>query len=101
VLLRLRGAAGLHAAEVARELEIKRIIVPTVASVLSAWGMLTSDLRYEVSRTHHGAAARIRPTKCASFLPNWSSRPPPASFMVQRTDRDRAFRRDALWRTDL
>jgi N-methylhydantoinase A len=58
-LLSFGGAAGLHAAEVARELEIKRIIVPTVASVLSAWGMLTSDLRYEMSRTHYGAAARI------------------------------------------
>ena len=58
-LLSFGGAAGLHAAEVARELEIKRIMVPTVASVLSAWGMLTSDLRYEVSRTHYGAAARI------------------------------------------
>ena len=58
-MLSFGGAAGLHAAEVARELEIKRIIVPTVASVLSAWGMLTSDLRYEVSRTHYGAAARI------------------------------------------
>ena len=54
-LLSFGGAAGLHAAEVARELEIGRIIVPTVASVLSAWGMLTSDLRYEVSRTHYGA----------------------------------------------
>ncbi|MCA6098325.1 hydantoinase/oxoprolinase family protein [Bradyrhizobium australafricanum] len=53
-LLSFGGAAGMHAAEVARELEIKRIIVPTVASVLSAWGMLTSDLRYEVSRTHYG-----------------------------------------------
>ena len=49
----------MHAAEVARELEIKRIIVPTVASVLSAWGMLTSDLRYEVSRTHYGEGPRI------------------------------------------
>ncbi|UPK08045.1 hydantoinase/oxoprolinase family protein [Bradyrhizobium sp. 170] len=58
-LLSFGGAAGLHAAEVARELEIKRIVVPTVASVLSAWGMLTSDLRYEVSRTHYGASARI------------------------------------------
>jgi len=27
--------------------------------VLSAWGMLTSDLRYEVSRTHYGAGTRI------------------------------------------
>jgi N-methylhydantoinase A len=58
-LLSFGGAAGLHAAEVARELEISRIIVPTVASVLSAWGMLTSDLRYEVSRTHYGAQSRI------------------------------------------
>jgi N-methylhydantoinase A len=58
-LLSFGGAAGLHAAEVARELEISRIIVPRVASVLSAWGMLTSDLRYEVSRTHYGAGSRI------------------------------------------
>ena len=58
-LLSFGGAAGLHAAEVARELDIKRIIVPTAASVLSAWGMLTSDLRYEVSRTHYGAGPRI------------------------------------------
>jgi N-methylhydantoinase A len=58
-LLSFGGAAGLHAVELARELEIKRIIVPTVASVLSAWGMLTSDLRYEVSRTHYGAGGRI------------------------------------------
>ncbi len=60
-LLSFGGAAGLHAAEVARELEIKRIIVPTVASVLSAWGMLTSDLRYEMSRTHYGAGPRVSP----------------------------------------
>jgi N-methylhydantoinase A len=52
-LLSFGGAAGIHAAEVARELEIKRIIIPTEASVLSAWGMLTSDLRYEVSQTHY------------------------------------------------
>src|SRR5216684_728046 len=58
-LLSFGGAAGLHAGEVARELDIKRIIVPTAASVLSAWGMLTSDLRYEVSRTHYGAGPRI------------------------------------------
>ena len=58
-LLSFGGAAGLHAVEVARELEIKRVIVPTAASVLSAWGMLTSDLRYEMSRTHYGTGRRI------------------------------------------
>src|SRR5208282_3693335 len=58
-LLSFGGAAGLHAVEVARELDIKRVIVPTTASVLSAWCMLKSHLRYEVSRTHYGAGARI------------------------------------------
>jgi N-methylhydantoinase A len=58
-LLSFGGAAGLHAVEVARELDIGRIVVPTTASVLSAWGMLTSDLRYEASRTHYGAGGRI------------------------------------------
>jgi N-methylhydantoinase A len=59
VLLSFGGAAGLHAVEVARELEIPRVVVPAVASVLSAWGMLTSDLRYEVSRTHIGEEATL------------------------------------------
>jgi N-methylhydantoinase A len=58
-LLSFGGAAGLHAVEIARELDIKRIIVPTVASVLSAWGMLTSDLRYETSQTRLGAGQDI------------------------------------------
>ena len=67
-LLSFGGAAGLHAAEVARELEIQRIIVPTAASVLSAWGMLTSDLRYEVSSTHYGAGQRITPAEVRSIF---------------------------------
>lgn len=58
-LLSFGGAAGLHAVEVARELEIPRVIVPNVASVLSAWGMLAADLRYEVSRTHIGDHGKL------------------------------------------
>ncbi len=62
-LLSFGGAAGLHAVEVARELEMPRVIVPSVASVLSAWGMLASDLRYEVGRTHVGDGVRMDDTK--------------------------------------
>lgn len=51
-LLSFGGAAGLHVSDVARMLDVKRIIVPGVASVLSAWGMLATDLRYELSRSH-------------------------------------------------
>ncbi|EAQ02174.1 hypothetical protein OB2597_18866 [Pseudooceanicola batsensis HTCC2597] len=50
-LLSFGGAAGLHAVEVAREMGVARVVVPTIASVLSAWGMLASDLRYEMSRS--------------------------------------------------
>lgn len=67
-LLSFGGAAGLHAAEVARELEMTRIIVPTAASVLSAWGMLTSDLRYEVSRTHFETGARTTASDIRSIF---------------------------------
>jgi N-methylhydantoinase A len=53
------GAAGLHVTAVARELEITRIIVPRVASVLSAWGMLATDLRYEAVRSHVDSIGRV------------------------------------------
>ncbi|HWD57392.1 MAG TPA: hydantoinase/oxoprolinase family protein [Stellaceae bacterium] len=48
------GAAGLHATAIARQLQLSRVIVPRVAAVLSAWGMLATDLRFEVSKSHVG-----------------------------------------------
>ena len=53
-LLAFGGAAGLHATALARRLEIERVIVPRMAAVMSAWGMLTTDLRHEVVQTHIG-----------------------------------------------
>ena len=50
-LLGFGGAAGLHVTELARMLEIRRILVPRMASVLSAWGMLNSELRLETVQT--------------------------------------------------
>jgi N-methylhydantoinase A len=50
-LLAFGGAAGLHVAFVAAELGIGRVVVPLAASVLSAWGMLNSDLRVELARS--------------------------------------------------
>jgi N-methylhydantoinase A len=58
-LLSFGGAAGLHVTDVARQLDLKRVVVPRVAAVLSAWGMLTTDLRFEVSRTHIGDTTRL------------------------------------------
>src|SRR4051794_17898224 len=53
------GAAGLHATDIARQLGLSRVVVPRVAAVLSAWGMLATDLRFEVSRTHIGDAGAL------------------------------------------
>ncbi len=58
-LLAFGGAAGLHATDLARQLDLGRVIVPRVAAVLSAWGMLATDMRFDVSRTHIGDAARL------------------------------------------
>src|SRR2546429_9083093 len=55
-LLAFGGAAGLHVTEVARMLEITRVVLPRVAAVLSAWGMAATDLRYELLRTRVGEA---------------------------------------------
>jgi N-methylhydantoinase A len=45
------GAGPLHAVEVAREIGITTVIVPTAPGVFSAFGMLFSDLRYDFVRT--------------------------------------------------
>ena len=58
-LVAFGGAAGLHVTEVARLLEIRRVVVPSVAAVLSAWGMLATDLRYELVRSHVSEVGRM------------------------------------------
>ncbi len=50
-LLAFGGAAGLHVTAVAAALGIARVLVPMQASVLSAWGMLNTDLRIELMRS--------------------------------------------------
>jgi N-methylhydantoinase A len=51
VLVAYGGAGPLHAVEVARELGIATVIIPTAPGVFSAFGMLFSDLRYDFVRT--------------------------------------------------
>jgi N-methylhydantoinase A len=60
-LLAFGGAAGLHATDVARRLDIRRVVLPRAASVLSAWGMLATDLRYELVESHVGDLRALRP----------------------------------------
>ena len=45
------GAGPLHAVQVAREIGIRKVIIPAAPGVFSAFGMLFSDLRYDFVRT--------------------------------------------------
>ena len=58
-LLGFGGAAGLHVTELARMLGLRRVVVPRVAPVLSAWGMLASELRAEAVHSHVGETDRL------------------------------------------
>jgi N-methylhydantoinase A len=51
-LVAFGGGGGMHAAALAKELGIRKVVIPRAAAVFSAWGMLMSDLRrdYFVTR---------------------------------------------------
>ncbi|HNS52973.1 MAG TPA: hydantoinase/oxoprolinase family protein [Anaerolineae bacterium] len=50
-LIAFGGGGGMHACALARELSIKKIVIPGESSVFSAWGMLLSDLRRDYLQT--------------------------------------------------
>lgn len=50
-ILAFGGAGPLHAASIAEELGIKRVLIPPMAGVFSALGMVTGDVVHEHSRT--------------------------------------------------
>ena len=50
-LLSFGGAGGLHAADLARGLGIPHVLVPPLASTLSAFGMLAADVIKDYTRT--------------------------------------------------
>jgi N-methylhydantoinase A len=64
-LIAFGGGGGMHACALARELNIKKVVIPKQSSVFSAWGMLLSDLRRDYLQTQivdlsaDGAAAQL------------------------------------------
>ena len=71
-LLAFGGAAGLHVAEVARQLDLTRVVVPRVAAVLSAWGMLATDLRFECRARISATRAARTALASSGCSPRWS-----------------------------
>ena len=56
-LVPLGGAGGLHAAALAADLGMRRILVPRFPGVLAAAGLLAAPVEHEVSGAFHGAVA--------------------------------------------
>ncbi len=63
VLCAFGGAGGLHATALAEELDVTRVMVPTMPGAFSAWGMLQGDIRHDSVQTFYrsldGAAAEL------------------------------------------
>jgi len=51
-LMAFGGAGPLHASAIARELGIRKVVVPPLPAYFSAWGMLMADLRYDFVQTY-------------------------------------------------
>jgi N-methylhydantoinase A len=45
------GGGGMHACALAKELGVKKAVIPSLSGVFSAWGMLLSDLRRDYLQT--------------------------------------------------
>ena len=62
-LIAYGGAGPLHAADVARELYIPRVLVPPAPAHFSALGMLAADFRRDYARTY---LRRLQPSELAA-----------------------------------
>ena len=51
ILLSFGGAGGLHAGELAHQLDIPYVLIPPLASTLSAFGMLAADIIRDYTKT--------------------------------------------------
>jgi len=63
-LLAFGGGGPMHAVALGQELQVKKVVIPTAASVFSAWGMMMSDLRRDyfitqLTNLDEGAASII------------------------------------------
>jgi N-methylhydantoinase A/acetone carboxylase, beta subunit len=67
-LVAFGGGGPMHAVSLAKELNIKKVIIPLAASVFSAWGMLMTDLRSDDIQTYN---ARLIDPDYAAINAEW------------------------------
>ena len=73
-LLAFGGAGGMHACEIARTLEIKEVLVPRHAGVLSALGMLVADVTRDYLASVLSSADKLDPADLDNRIRGLSDR---------------------------
>ncbi|MGH9104986.1 MAG: hydantoinase/oxoprolinase family protein, partial [Acidimicrobiales bacterium] len=67
-LVAFGGAGAMHAVFLARELEIREVIVPPLPGAFSAWGMLETELRKDHSLSFYSSLERAEGPGLAKVL---------------------------------
>jgi N-methylhydantoinase A len=67
-LVALGGAGAVHAGRVASALGVRTVVIPPAPGVLSALGLLLSDIEHEQSRTLRGRVDRLSSTEVTEAL---------------------------------
>lgn len=83
------GGGSLHAGLLADELQIGRVIVPFAPGHFSAWGMLNTDLRYDMIQT---AVRRIDQVEASEYS---------AIFRGMETEAEAALEREGIAREQM
>jgi len=92
-LVAFGGAGPLHAAGLARELEVPRVVVPRTAGVLSALGLLISDVLYDFSTSKVRPWTEVAPATLADQFAEFEARGRDRLAAERRTGEDVLFER--------
>ncbi len=95
-LIAFGGAGALHAADLAGDMDIQAVIVPTLSGNLSALGLLVSDARHDLVQTYGRLAALSDPADLSRRFEELETR------VLERLERDGfpPARVEVLWTID-
>lgn len=84
------GAGALHGATLARELHMRKVIVPRAPGQFSAWGMLMTNLRHDFIRTRLMSCSPSQMPRIAASFSELEDE-------AQQQFRDEEFPLDRVW----
>lgn len=72
-LVAFGGAGPMHAVWLAQELEIGEVVIPHIPGTFSAWGMLHTDIRHDLTQNFYRPAAGVDPSDAARVFEHLES----------------------------